>query len=368
MPYQLIANPGNATITVANPNGIISNAITFPVSCDYQVVAVGLVSPGATSAVIPASGGTGAVRVTTAAACFWTAISTEPWLTISGPAYGSGAATVGFSVAANLGPARSTVLTIAGRGFAVSQLAAQRLPVVSQQNGVVNAASIEPAIASGAWVSVFGVNLSPTTRSWTGSDFSGDRLPTRLDGVTVSINHKPAYVYYISPTQLNVLAPEDSAEGLVPVEVTTPDGRSDAVLVRKQKTAPALFTFSGQAARYAAAVFPDGVLVLATGLIDGVSARPAKPGDRVALYATGLGQTNPAFEDGQIVRQPAPVLDEVSVQLGEVPARVEFAGIVGPGLYQINIQVPEIADGDAAVVLRSGGVESAAKVFLPVRK
>ena len=88
----------------------------------------------------------------------------------------------------------------------------------------------------------------------------------------------------------------------------------------------------------------------------------------MALYATGLGQTNPAFDDGQIVRLPAPVLDEVSVQLGEVPARVEFAGIVGPGLYQINIQVPEIPDGDAAVVLRSGGVESAAKVFLPVRK
>lgn len=368
VPSHLTANPGNATITVANPNGIISNAITFSVSCDYQVGAAGPVPPGATTAVIPAGGGTGAVRVTTATACFWTAISTEPWLTISGPAYGSGAATIGFSVAANPGPARSTVLTIAGRGYAVSQLAAQRVPVVAQQNGVVNAASLDPAIASGTWVSVFGVNLSATSRTWTGSDFTGDRLPTRLDGVGVSINRKPAYVYYISPTQLNVLAPEDPAEGPVPVEVTTPDGKSDAVLVRKQRIAPALFTFSGRAARYVAAVFPDGVLVLTSGLIDGASARPAKPGDRVALYATGLGQTNPAFEDGQVVRLPAPVTDEVSVQLGEVSARVEFAGIVGSGLYQVNIQVPEVPDGDVAVVVRSGGVESPAKVFLPVRR
>ena len=52
------------------------------------------------------------------------------------------------------------------------------------------------------------------------SDFVVNRLPTQLGGVSVSIDGKPAYVYYISPTQINVLAPDYLAEA-VSVEVDT---------------------------------------------------------------------------------------------------------------------------------------------------
>ena len=46
------------------------------------------------------------------------------------------------------------------------------------------------------------------------------KLPEALDGVSVSINSRPASVYYVSPTPINVLAPEALADGSVAVTVT----------------------------------------------------------------------------------------------------------------------------------------------------
>ena len=85
--------------------------------------------------------------------------------------------------------------------------------------GVSNNASGAPAIESGSWVSIYGAGLAATTRSWQASDFSGTNLPTKLDGVSVQIDGKTAAISYISPGQLNVQAPTDTAAGPVPVQV-----------------------------------------------------------------------------------------------------------------------------------------------------
>jgi Putative binding domain, N-terminal/Viral BACON domain len=70
---------------------------------------------------VTSAGGSGAVAVTTAAGCEWTATSNAPWIPITTGGTGSGNGTVQFSVAPTTGPARSGTLTIAGRPFAVSQ-------------------------------------------------------------------------------------------------------------------------------------------------------------------------------------------------------------------------------------------------------
>jgi len=57
-------------------------------------------------------------------------------------------------------------------------------------------------------------------RTWRADEIVGGRLPTALDGVSVTINGKAAYVYYISPAQINVQAPTDGATGAVNVVVT----------------------------------------------------------------------------------------------------------------------------------------------------
>ncbi len=128
---------------------------------------------------------------------------------------------------------------------------APNLPVISP-NGVVNAGNLSGAIAPGTWVTLFGANLSATNRPWRDTDFVGGKLPLALDGVSVTINGKAAPVAFVSPSQINVLAPDDTTTGLVPVQVKTSIGVEPiALFVLLQTAAPAFFQF--QARRCAAA-------------------------------------------------------------------------------------------------------------------
>jgi hypothetical protein len=70
---------------------------------------------------------------------------------------------------------------------------------------VANAEGGNPAIAPNTWVEIKGMNLSSAgdSRPWQGSDFVNNQLPTSLDGVSVTVNGKSAYIYYISPAQVN---------------------------------------------------------------------------------------------------------------------------------------------------------------------
>ena len=145
--------------------------------------------------------------------------------------------------------------------------------------GVSNNASGEAAIANGSWVSIYGSDLSATTRQWQDSDFAGNSLPTILDGVSVTINGKAAAVSYISPGQLNVQAPTDSATGPVPVQVTNANGSATGTATL-QKYAPAFFTFNGS---YAAAVHTDGVLCRPASLFRGCCDVPSGSARRDSL-------------------------------------------------------------------------------------
>src|SRR5579862_1760046 len=83
-------------------------------------------------------------------------------------------------------------------------------PVFTSNASVLNGASFQSGIAQFTWVSVFGANLSSTTRSWTAADIVGGKLPTQLDKVSVTVDGKPAYISYISPTQINALVAADT--------------------------------------------------------------------------------------------------------------------------------------------------------------
>lgn len=235
-------------------------------------------------------------------------------------------------------------------------------------SSVVNGASLQSGLASGSWLTIFGTNLAATTRIWRDSDFVGSRLPTQLDGVGVNVNAKPAYVYYISPTQLNVLAPADPSEGPVQVEVITPQGRSSSVTVEKRSLAPAFFLFDPEGRKYLAAVHADGTLLAKLGLFPpALTTRPAKPGDVILLFGTGFGPTDPPAPEGEIITQTSRVLTPVIVRIGNVLADVAFAGVVGAGLYQFNVTVPNLPNGDHAVVAEIGLFQSQANAFITVQ-
>jgi len=256
-------------------------------------------------------------------------------------------------------------------GFVIIQLGnpVTRAPSLPSSGGVLNGASLLDGVASGAWLAIFGNYLSPTARNWTQADFNGNNLPTSLDDVRVTIDGKPAYVYYVSPTQVNVLAPKDPTTGPVAVQLTNANGASDVVTVTKQAVAPAWFAYSQQGGRYAAA--QDGLtyaLIGPAGLLGPATAtRPATSGEVITLYATGLGDTNPPYPDGQIIQTPLPLAALPQVSIGGVAAAVQYAGIIDAGVYQINVTVPQIPSGDASLVLSSGGTQSSGTVFLPTR-
>jgi uncharacterized protein (TIGR03437 family) len=233
--------------------------------------------------------------------------------------------------------------------------------------GVVNGASYLPGIAPGTWITIQGANLSTTTRTWTSADFSGSNLPTQLDGVSVTIDGKAAYVYFISPTQLNVLSPDDATQGAVPVQVTTAQEMSNVVDAVETAISPALFTFSQQGGKYVAAVRADGSYIGPPNLISGLTTVPASPGDTILLFGTGFGPTTPPTPIGQLINS-APLANQVTVQIGGVAADTQFAGIVTPGLYQFNVVVPNVPAGDNAVSIQISGSSTQPNVFLTVQQ
>ena len=191
-------------------------------------------------------------------------------------------------------------------------------------------------------------------------------LPTSLQGVSVTVNGMPAYVAYISPTQINVLAPDDATVGTVQVQVTAAQQNSNSLTVQKTQFAPAFFTFAGGA--YVAALHADFSLVGAANLLPGAVTQPAKPGETILLYGTGFGSTNPPLPSGQLVTTPAVLANPVQITIGGVAAVATFGGLVSPGLYQFNVTVPNLPNGDAAVLATIGGVTTKAGVSVTVQQ
>lgn len=242
-------------------------------------------------------------------------------------------------------------------------IAALSGPAVSISQ-VLNAASFTPGIASGAWAAIFGTNLAQTKRVWKTSDFQGNLLPTNLDGVSVLIDNKPAYVEYVSPTQLNVLVPDDATLGNVTVAVTNSVGTASST-AEKQEFAPAFFTFPEL---YVAAVHANGTLIGPSGLFSTVTTTPARPGEVIMLYGTGFGPTNPPTPTNQLVAHPAQAANPIMIFIGGVQAQISFAGIVEAGLYQFNVTVPGLPDGDALVTGAVDGVNTQSNVRISVHQ
>jgi uncharacterized protein (TIGR03437 family) len=234
---------------------------------------------------------------------------------------------------------------------------------------VVNGASFLAGVQNNSWITIRGSNLAQTSRLWDPQlDIVNDRLPTNLDGVSVTVNGKAAAVYYISPTQVNALAPTDSALGLVSVILTNANGTSPVFAAQMQIYSPGIFVFGPQSGKYAAATHADGTYLGPPGLFGaGLTTTPAKPLDVIVLYGTGFGMTNPPVPSDQVYSGAAPLTEAVTISIGGIAATVQFAGMSGPGLCQFNVVVPSLPDGDNKVVAIIGTIQTQDSVFITVR-
>ena len=199
-----------------------------------------------------------------------------------------------------------------GKEFDHVQLVPPPVPILAGGSPVVNAASFQPALASGSLVSIFGQGLSDVTGQATGFP-----LPTSLGGATVTLNGTPLSLNFASPGQINAALPLDAA-GTATLRVTTSAGFAETQ-INIGDSAPAIFPN--------AITHANGTLVSASA--------PSTPGETLVIYMTGLGQVDGKLDAGQ----PAPsapllrVLAPVDVQIGTSPAITpDFAGLT-PGFY-----------------------------------
>jgi uncharacterized protein (TIGR03437 family) len=232
--------------------------------------------------------------------------------------------------------------------------AAARQPALTTREGAVNGATFDRGIVPGSWVTLGGANLAPATRSWTADEIVNGCLPTELDGVSVKIAGKPAYVSCISPTQINVQAPEEVMPGWAPVEVFRGDASSGTVLALIVPNAPGAFTYAFGGQTLAIATTADGTLL---------GDRVAAPGETIVIYATGL-TASPA---GTIIPQPVDV-SGVEVTIGGQSASVASVKLVSPGLFHINVVVPKVEDGNQPLALRVNGAVSPPGVVVPLHR
>ncbi|MBS1828431.1 MAG: serine hydrolase [Acidobacteria bacterium] len=198
-------------------------------------------------------------------------------------------------------------------------------PALTAREGVVNAATNARGIVSGSWLRIHGTNLAAHARTLRGEDVVDGRLPTLLDGVSVKINGMAAVLYSISPSQIEAQAPAGLEPGWVNVEVTREGTASNPVLANSRHHAPGVLSIKNQSA--------NSIVILGTGF------EPSPAG---------------------ILHPPAPMTHAVQVEVGDQPANVTSSRIAGPGLFQMEADLPSLPAGDYPVTITVNGVRSPA--------
>ena len=217
--------------------------------------------------------------------------------------------------------------------------------------------------SSGSWLWIKGSNLAQTTGTWLDADFSAGVARTTLGGTSVSVNGKPAFVEYISPTQVNFQTPDDAATGPVAFTLTNCAGTASPpakVSVPQQlAVAPGMLTpstgFVFNNKQYVVAQFYPNYLFVgpsASGLF-----RPAKPHEVVWMFGIGFGEVQGTAVAGTLASGSGQIVAPVTISFGQTAANVIYKGLYPSyaGLYLFIVEVPAVADGEYQINMTLNG-------------
>ena len=273
-------------------------------------------------------------------------------------------------------------------GYSVSVSGATALIGADVKGGQMGAAYVfeQPAItgvsvsgggtnvAQNTWIEIYGADLAPASvgaggLTWSSApSFATGQMPTELQDVSVTIDSKPAYIYYVSPVQINVLTPLDSTIGTVTMTVNNGGTASAAFNVTLQAVSPGFLRF-GDGIHIAAEHAGYALLGPASMSVPGYTFTPATPGETIMLFGDGFGLPVSTLTAGSDVQQSALPTPWPQVTIGGTTATVQYAGLISPGLYQINVVVPSTAgNGDNQVIATYGGASSPTGAMIPVSR
>lgn len=280
------------------------------------------------------------------------------WTATWTPQNGSGAVTLDITALATSG-SRFYQGQVSYSGTLQAAAGAPRIA----SGAVVNAASGEAAVVSpGGYISLYGVELGEGAVA-----AQSIPLPVSIGSTQVILSGRALPLSFAGPGQVNALVPYDlsvNTQHQVSVRRGSTSSSLEAVTVAPAQ--PAIYTLN-QTGR--------GAGVIVDGLTNAVITpqRPARRGDVLVIYANGLGAVSPPVALGAAAPLAGPlsrVVAPVSVRIGGVDTRVDFAGLAPgfPGLYQLNVVVPAAAPaGDEVPVTIETNGQTSPAVTLAIR-
>jgi uncharacterized protein (TIGR03437 family) len=217
---------------------------------------------------------------------------------------------------------------------------------------VLNGASNAAGLAPGAFFIVKGTGLSPTSVPFVSYDVP---RPTTSNGVKITItgtiggSGTDAYIYYLynqgGVNQLAAVLPSTILPGSYNVTVT--NGTVSAPFAIQISAAkPGLFTQDSSGTGTASVqnyISPSQVDLnrLTTGSANGATISPAKPGQTLIAWGSGLGAYTQADNAGGVYYDFSTHGTVVHAVVGGVNAPVTYAGRAGyAGIDQINFVLP----------------------------
>ncbi len=217
-------------------------------------------------------------------------------------------------------------------------------------------------IVPGEIATIFGTNLTSSS----GINLtSGLPLPTSFLTDAVMVNNQAVPLFAVDSVngqqQINFQVPWEVANGPnAMIALTNGEISGTSITVPVLAAQPGIFNYIAGGNTFGA--------ILHSNFQTANTGTPAKPGETVLIYCTGLGAVSSPPADG------APGNGQVTantptVMIGKINAMVSFSGLAPGfvGLYQINAEVPPgLASGNQPVVVEVMGVSSNS-VLLPVQ-
>jgi len=243
----------------------------------------------------------------------------------------------------------------------VRLIAGNLIPAPSlANNSAVNGATFaeNQPIAPGAIVTIFGSNFSTGSAST-----SLPPLPIELAGTSVTFNGVAAPLFFVSPGQINAQAPFNMAVGPIQIQVNRGVIISPVTTSTSAVFSPGIFIMNQQISQGAIVHSADFSLV--------TSSAPARVGESISIFATGLGPVNIPVASGAAAPGAPPYAETVTfpvVIIGEFAASITYSGLAPGfvGLYQVNATIPPgLSAGNQQLIISMSGTISNI-VLLPV--